>query len=158
MPPERPHPLAAAAAKRRAAARQRAEVALRELGAAGTPVTFQAIARRAGVSRQWLYEQPELRAEIERLRDDRSQAPARRAHERASEASLRQRVETLLVENRCLRREIGELRAELAIAYGQRREVEIQQPAASAGARDHVATPRPLAGDGSAPGPSSTAC
>jgi hypothetical protein len=158
MPPDRPHPLAAAAATRRSAALQRAEAALREPGAADGPVTFQAIARRAGVSRQWLYEQPELRAEIERLRDARPPAPARPTHERASEASLRQRVETLLAENRRLRHENGELRAELALAHGHRREAEIEQPAASAAARAQAATPRPLRGDGSAPGPSSTAC
>jgi hypothetical protein len=158
MPPDRPHPLAAAAATRRSAALQRAEAALRELGAADRPVTFQAIARRAGVSRQWLYEQPELRAEIERRREARPPAAARPTHERASEASLRQRVETLLAENWRLRHENGELRAELALTYGHRREAEIEQPAASAAARDQAATPRPLRGDGSAPGPSSTAC
>jgi hypothetical protein len=41
--------------------------------------------------------------------------------ERAREASLRQRNTTLLAENRRLRDQIAELKAELAIAYGQRR-------------------------------------
>ena len=158
MPPDRPHPLAAAAATRRAAALQHAEAALRELGPADRPVTFQAVARHAGVSRQWLYEQPELRAEIERLRDERPPAPARRTHERTSEASLRQRVATLLAENRRLRRENTELRAELALAYGHRRDAEIEPPAASAGAHGQAATPRPLRGGGPGPGHSSAAC
>jgi hypothetical protein len=39
----------------------------------------------------------------------------------AREASLRQRNTTLLAENRRLRDQIAELKAELAIAYGQRR-------------------------------------
>ena len=117
------------------------------------PVTFQAIARRARVSRQWLYQQPELRAEIERLRDNRPPAAARGGHERTSEASLRQRVETLLAENRRLRRENNELRDELAIAYGHRREADIEEPAARASARDQATTPRALRGDRSAPQP-----
>jgi hypothetical protein len=125
MPPDRAGGLAAAARRRRAAALERAHAALREIDARREPVTFQRVARAAGVSRQWLYEQPELRAQIERLRDDRPRG-ARPARERASEASQRRRVETLLEENRRLRRENSELRGELALAYGHRREAEIE--------------------------------
>jgi hypothetical protein len=88
----------------------------------GAPVSFQAVARRAGVSRQWLYTQPDLRAEIERLRD---RAPVTTAgvpaRQRATEASLRQRLETLRAENQRLREENANLKTELAIAYGRRR-------------------------------------
>jgi hypothetical protein len=77
---------------------------------------------RAGVSRQWLYTQPALRAEIERLRDRPPAAvggiPAR---QRATEASLRQRLEALRAENQRLREENTSLKTELAIAYGQQR-------------------------------------
>ena len=34
----------------------------------GMPITFDAVAREAQVSRSWLYNQPDLRAEVERLR------------------------------------------------------------------------------------------
>src|SRR4051812_38758642 len=115
-------PLTQAAAARHRRAVERAEGALRDLDAEGAEISFQSAARRAGVSRQWLYTQPALRAEIERLRD---RAPARAdgvpARQRASEASLRQRVESLRAENQRLRAENKSLKAELALAYGQQR-------------------------------------
>jgi hypothetical protein len=95
---------------------------LRDLDAEGAAVSFQAVASRAGVSRQWLYAQPALRAEIERLRD---RAPARTdgvpSRQRATEASLRQRLESLPAENQRLREENASLKTELAIAYDQQR-------------------------------------
>jgi hypothetical protein len=114
--------LAKAAAARHARAVGRAEQALRALDQEGVEISFQAVARRAGVSRQWLYTQPALREEIQRLRE---RGPARRdgvpARQRASEASLRQRVESLRSENQRLREENASLKQELAIAYGQQR-------------------------------------
>jgi len=114
--------LSRAAAARHARAVTRAEETLRALDREDAEVTFQAVARRAGVSRQWLYTQPELRREIEQLRERAPVAtdtvPAR---QRASEASLRQRVEALRAENRRLRDENASLKDELAIAYGQQR-------------------------------------
>jgi hypothetical protein len=116
-------PLSQAAAARHRRAVARAEHAVRELDREGAPISFQSVARRAGVSRQWLYTQPTLRAQIERLRDQTRVAtdgiPAR---QRATEASLRQRVRTLHDENQRLRQEVVELRSELALAYGELRE------------------------------------
>jgi cell division protein FtsB len=113
-------PLNQAAAARHQRAIERAEQALRDLDADGRAVSFQVVAARAGVSRQWLYTQPALRRQIEQLRDRTSArsvgVPAR---QRASEASLRQRLETLRVENQRLREENASLKTELAIAYGQ---------------------------------------
>jgi hypothetical protein len=121
MPPSQTA-LAAAARLKSEHARARAGKALRDLDQEGHPITFQSVARNAGVSRQWLYRQPELRAEIERLRaahgERRGAIPAA---ERATEASLRQRVEGLVAENRSLRQRIAELKAELALAYGEQR-------------------------------------
>lgn len=97
----------------------RATLALHELASEGAEITFQQVARRAGVSRQWLYSQPELRTEIEKLRQrPRQGAPAR---ERSSEASLHQRLRTTLDENRILRDENRGLKHELALAYGAQR-------------------------------------
>ena len=116
-------PLAQAAAARHRRAVARAEQALRELDADGAQVSFQAVARRAGVSRQWLYTQPAVRTQIQQLRDD---APVRTdgvpARQRASEASLRQRLESTRAENQRLRKENAALKAELAIAYGRQRD------------------------------------
>jgi hypothetical protein len=111
-----------AAAARHQRAVQRAEQALRDLDREGAAIGFQAVARRAGVSRQWLYTQPALRAEIERLRDRRPPtADGVPARQRATEASLRQRLETLRAENQRLREENANLKTELAVAYGQQR-------------------------------------
>ena len=67
--------LIAAASRRHELTRSKAIRALRELDAAGTTVTFESVARAAGVSRSWLYTQPDIRAEIERLRDLGRRAP-----------------------------------------------------------------------------------
>jgi len=91
--------LNAAAQRKRAVALERAIAALNELAEEGAMITFQHVARRDGVSRQWLYRQPELRARIERLRERPSGAPIR---ERTSEASLRQRLRTVLDDNQTL--------------------------------------------------------
>ncbi len=120
---DRVSPLVAAAARKHDGAMLRASGALRALDRAGAVINFQAVARAAGVSRQWLYQQPDLRREIEQLRDPGGKPPGIPAAQRATEASLRQRVRSLLDENQRLRGESAELRAELALAlaYGEQR-------------------------------------
>jgi Family of unknown function (DUF6262) len=129
MPPDGT-PLATAARRKREQAQTRARNALRELDQQGRPITFQSVARHARVSRQWLYQQPELRAEIERLRARhpvRGQLGVPDAN-RNSDASLRQRLETLRQDNRRLRDENVDLRRELALAYGQLRSASALNP------------------------------
>ena len=127
-----PEPLRQAARRRRSEALERARAALAALARRGERVSFQAVARQAGVSRQWLYTQPELRAAIERARATPAAANARDVPvaQRSSEASLRQRLEGVLEENRRLRQENRELRTELALAYGQARQARTAGPAA----------------------------
>ena len=120
MPAE---PLRDAARQRHATAVDRAERALRDLDGEGAVVNFQAVATRARVSRQWLYTQPEIRAEIQRLRQSTPAAStAVPARQRASDASLRQRAESLRAENQRLREENAALKDELALAYGHQRQ------------------------------------
>jgi Family of unknown function (DUF6262) len=123
MATDQPGPLAAAAARKHDVTLARAGAALRDLDRAGGVINFQAIARAAGVSRQWLYQQPDLRREIEQLRTANGN-PGRAvpSSQRATEASLRQRIRSLLDENHRLRGESDELRAELALAYGHQRD------------------------------------
>jgi hypothetical protein len=124
MPPadNRAH-LAAAAARRSADTRQRATDALCRLDAAGTPVSFAAVAAAAGVSRSWLYRDSGIRSEIARLRATApaSTGPAVPAARRASELSLRQRLDALLDDNRALREENRSLHEHIAVLFGEQR-------------------------------------
>ncbi len=121
--------LEVAAQRKRAATLQRATAALAELADEGAEISFQHVARRAAVSRQWLYRQPDLRAQIEELRQrPRQGVPAR---ERSSEASLQQRLRGLLEENRALREENRDLKHELALAYGEQRAPAVAQAASA---------------------------
>jgi hypothetical protein len=62
------HHLIAAAQRRRADTLERARQALQELGETGQRRTVTQIAAHAGVSRSWLYAQPELRDQLRRLK------------------------------------------------------------------------------------------
>lgn len=116
-------PLAAAAARRHELTRSRAIQALRELDRAGTPVTFTAIATTAGISRSWLYTQPDIRDQIQRLRNATAQRPAAAipASQRPTDASLRARLTTALQRNQQLAEENARLRRQLARALGDQR-------------------------------------
>jgi hypothetical protein len=120
MPRERT-PLAAAAQRKRESATGRAREALAAMHDAGSEITFQSVADRAGVSRQWLYKNRELRAEIEKLRAHHRGPHPVPAAQRTTDASLRQRNAMLLDENRRLRAENTQLKQELARLLGERR-------------------------------------
>jgi hypothetical protein len=117
-----------AAERRSGRAVQRARRAIRRLHDAGEAVSFQSVAREAGVSRQFLYTVDHLRGEIERLRaaDLESADPVPPA-QRASDTSLKARNQTLLNENRRLREELAGLREELAGAWGELRALHRQR-------------------------------
>lgn len=115
--------LVAAAHERAQDTRRRAVDALRRCDAAGEPVTFTSLARAAGVSRSWLYRQPDLRAEIDRFRAAAGNSPAPRvpSAQRASTDSLRRRLEATLDEIQRLKTENHQLREEVARRFGQQR-------------------------------------
>ncbi|MBW3579081.1 MAG: transposase [Actinobacteria bacterium] len=115
--------LLTAAARRSTETRERAAEALRHLDASGTQITFAAVADEAGVSRSWLYRDPDICAEIQRLRDANQESAQSRmpAAERATEPSLRRRLETLLGDNRALRDENNKLREQIATLLGNQR-------------------------------------
>jgi len=118
--------LRGAAGARSVAAEQRARQALAELDRRGLSISFQAVATEAGVSRAFLYAQPQLRAAIEQLRDQHQHTPSRLpAHERASVESLRARLRGTLEENKRLRAENAQLRDELALVHGEVRELKL---------------------------------
>src|SRR6266568_8954922 len=68
MRPDNTAPIIAAARRRHELARAKAIQAIRELDGAGTTITFASVAGTAGVSRSWLYSQPDIRDQIQRLR------------------------------------------------------------------------------------------
>lgn len=123
-PTVRPDPLSEAAARRHELTRARAVRALRELDRAGTPVTFAAVARAAGVSRSWLYTQPDISGQIRRLRkttDGVGSADTIPAGQRASSTSLRARLNAALDRNKQLADENARLHRQLARALGDQR-------------------------------------
>lgn len=124
MTAEPARPLAVAAARRTLDAEQRVRGALRELDREGASITFAGLAERARVSRAFLYQHAELRAEIEALRGVPAPLPLR---QRASDASLRARLRAALDENQRQREEIARLREELALAHGRVRELELDR-------------------------------
>jgi hypothetical protein len=121
------HHLITAARRRAAATRKRAVTALRRMDKAGTPITVDAVAKHARVSRSWLYNQPDLRAEIERLRARRSTAASRTLpdRQRASDASLLRRLESATERINRLETENQQLREALALALGEQRSATI---------------------------------
>ena len=58
-------------------------------------MTFESVARAAGMSRSWLYTQPDIRDEVLRLRGLGRRAPGTPApaHHRSSDASLLRRLQ-----------------------------------------------------------------
>jgi hypothetical protein len=124
QPPVRPDPLAEAAARRHELTRSRTVQALRELDRSGTPVTFAGVAKAAGVSRSWLYTQPDISSQIRRLRQSTSSAGsagAIPAGQRTTDASLRARLTTALDRNKQLADDNARLRRQLARALGDQR-------------------------------------
>ena len=122
MRPDNTAPIIAAARRRHELTRSKAIQALRELDRAGAAVTFAAIADTAGVSRSWLYAQDDLRQEITRLRDaTRRPHPPIPTTQRASDTSLRHRLEVATDQIRQLRDERDKLRHQLARALGDQR-------------------------------------
>jgi len=118
-----------AAARRRAEqTRQRAVTTLRRMDATGQPITFDAVSRAAGVSRSWLYAQPDLRAEIQRLRQRHPATPPQQVppqRQRASDTSLLRRLEAATARIRRLETDNQQLRDALARALGERRAFDV---------------------------------
>ena len=107
--------LATAARQRHEHTRAKAIAAMHELDRAGAVLTFESVARHAGVSRSWIYTQTDIKDEIRRLRDQRRRQPSTPipAPQRASDDSLRRRLEIANRRNRELADENQRLRRQL---------------------------------------------
>ncbi|MER7468818.1 DUF6262 family protein [Streptomyces sp. NPDC097981] len=73
---KRTQTLATAAKAKSQAKKEAAEKAIRTLVKRGEPITFQAVQREAAVSHAFLYNHPDLRGRIERLRAQAQPVPA----------------------------------------------------------------------------------
>jgi hypothetical protein len=131
---ERSAALAAATRQRAEQARARAEHALATAGRTGRPVTVAGLATTAGVSRSWLYTQPDLIDAIRQLQQ-RHPAPERTGPQPANIASLRQRLDTALARIKQLRADNAELTRQLETAHGEIRRLRHTPTTAPAPAR-----------------------
>jgi hypothetical protein len=123
MPADNTTHLVTAARRRHELTRAKATQALRDLEQTGASITFETVARAAGVSRSWLYSQTDLRDEIQRLRQATrpTRRPATPIAQRASDASLRHRLEEANARIRQLTEDNQRLRRQLAHALGEQR-------------------------------------
>jgi hypothetical protein len=112
-----------AARQRHEHTRAKAIAAMHELDRSGAVLTFESVARHAGVSRSWIYTQTDLKDEIRRLRAQYRPEPSTPVPtgQRASDDSLRRRLEIANQRNRELADENQRLRRQLAYALGQNR-------------------------------------
>jgi Family of unknown function (DUF6262) len=101
---------------------------MHELNRAGAVLTFESVARHTGVSRSWIYTQTDIKDEIRRLRDLSRRQPSTPipSPQRASDDSLRQRVEIANRRNRELADENQRLRRQLAHALRANRREPLQ--------------------------------
>jgi len=116
-----------AARARHDATLARASASLRSLACAPEPITFSRLARVAGVSRSWLYRQPELRRQIDQLRQSSSPPSRSRASvvQRASADSNREKLTIYRQELTRLQAENRDLREQLARRFGAERAAAI---------------------------------
>lgn len=122
MRPDNSHHLIAAAQRRRADTIQRARKALQDIGETGQQRTVTQIAAHAGVSRSWLYAQPELRERLRQLTATPQPAESTAPQvERSSEASLHQRLTLAHERIRELDNDNRHLRDQIALLHGQLR-------------------------------------
>ncbi|GAA0421605.1 DUF6262 family protein [Streptomyces luteireticuli] len=107
-------------------AESRARTALDELVKGGKPVSFTALARKAGVSTDFLYRSPELRSRIERHRAKAGSAPAGPADppgDSSTSAAVRALSARLTRQQEAHRDEVARLRKALEVAQGENLEL-----------------------------------
>jgi Family of unknown function (DUF6262) len=123
-----------AARHKHAAATKRAEVALRKLIKTDAQINFRTVAAAAGVSVDFLYRHPELRARIEHLRARQQNAPSPSTAMPEPGSDDRGIVVALTARLREARGEVAELKAQLAAAHGELLALRRQLPQALASA------------------------
>lgn len=113
--------LRAAAARRHQDAVDRATTAIRQLDTEGKAVTFRSVAATGGVSRAFLYGNPQLKSTILNLRQQGTATPRVPRRERASDASKDARIRHLQEEVHRLRDRNANLEQQNAVLLGRLR-------------------------------------
>jgi hypothetical protein len=115
---------------------RRVLAALEATLSAGQPLTIAALARRAGVSRRFIYDHPELRTEAERRGAQTADrlAGATTASARVSVASLRADLANAKATNHRLTTELAALRRRLGQLLGQDALADLDRPTIDANA------------------------
>ncbi|MCU6479033.1 DUF6262 family protein [Arthrobacter sp. A2-55] len=120
-----PGNLRQAARAKHEAALLRAEKGLKAVLRAQTPITFEGVAAAAGVSKDFLYRTPDLRARITMLREQQTPAAIAAAGRNAglegidTSSIIRTLTAKLASERAQHRQELAELNQALAAAHGQ---------------------------------------
>lgn len=115
------HHLLAAARQRSDKTRQQVEEALKQLDQTTQPTTVSELARTAGVSRSWLYTQPDLLEQLQQRKRPGKTSPAG-SSVRASETSMHRRLQLAHQRIRQLTDENRRLQEQLARAHGALRD------------------------------------
>jgi Family of unknown function (DUF6262) len=109
--------------RRRETAEKAVNAALREARKADVPITFTRLAATAGVSTDFIYRHPALRAQVEalrRIRNGPGAATQRSADTDAAESTVVRRLSQELVDLRCKHHEeVARLPKALASAHGE---------------------------------------
>lgn len=112
-----------AAQQRTTAAEQAVQKALRKARKENKPITVTGLAAAAGVSTDFIYRHPTLRAQVEVLRRTRRAAPSPQSNatdvEAASSTLVRRLSQQLAEARRTHREEVTELRKALEVAHGE---------------------------------------
>lgn len=113
------HHLIEAGKRRHDDARRRAQDAIRAAATRGEALPVSALAVRAGVSRAFLYSNPDLIDAIRQVPGTGDHQGVLPTRQRATEASLLSRLEALTQRNKALRTENHDLRQRLEIVHGE---------------------------------------
>ncbi len=115
--------LATAAKAKSEAKTKAADKAIRALLKRGQPITFQVVQREAQVSHAFLYNNPDLRSRIERLRARARPAPSPPSTAESADTLVLALTSQLTQLKKRHRQEIRELRAALEQAHGENLEL-----------------------------------
>lgn len=108
-----------AAERKHEVTRSKALDTIKNLQLRNVAITFESVAREAGISRSWLYTQEDIRNEVVRLRNTSAASPRQSEKKKATEESLLIRLTASLERNKELMIENENLKYQLSLALGE---------------------------------------